>query len=46
VGLRETFEHLADTRKTPLPLSSRQKKAFGLAAAAAALLLFWRWNRR
>jgi dihydroflavonol-4-reductase len=46
VGLRETFEHLAETRKTPLPLSSRQKKAFGLAAAAAALLLFWRWNRR
>jgi dihydroflavonol-4-reductase len=46
VGLRETFEHLAGTQKTPLPISYRQKQALGMAAAAAALLLFWRWKRR
>jgi dihydroflavonol-4-reductase len=45
-GLRETFAHIAESRKTLLPLTPQQKSAAALIAGAAACLLIWRKKRK
>jgi nucleoside-diphosphate-sugar epimerase len=45
-GFRETFESLAQDQTPGYPLSLRQRKAVGLAAAALAVLLIWRKKRK